>query len=181
MQWIYENSFMKRMVFIYIGNENGIYTDMDGQFWDLVEFSPKLQNNLSEVVKNNFEPNINLNYNSSTRKISNANNIIKEMVKSNKLRYASIYVIDHILQYYKLALMDIYMLGRIFKKFEQKSSTDIFSESANNIIIIAGQKHIESYINFFNKIGSNILYQFSPIVERITPENRCVPMKEIEF
>lgn len=173
------DEFTILMIERYIGDENGIYTDMDNRFWYLCSLSTKLNNNMNEVVGNNFEPNINVHY--INYRLSDDDEIFKDMFKSNKITLRSLSIISRIIWGYDLALMDVYMLGRIFKQFKHKSQDDIFSESADNIIIIAGNKHIKSYIDFFTKIGSEVIYQSQPLVEPIKNRDRCVPMVKLEF
>lgn len=173
------DDFMKEMVKRFIGDENGVYNDMDDRFWYMIMRSPKIKSNVGEIVGNNFEPNITLRYKKDQK--SDDNDIVKEMIKTNKITYDSLYLISRILWSYDVALMDVYMLGRIFKQFKQKTPDDIFSESADNIIIIAGNNHIKSYIDFFTKIDSKIIYQSPPFKESLSPDNRCVPFHELTF
>ena len=177
------DTFTKNMVNKYIGDENGIYSDMDNRFWGLVDKSEKLKSYLtSDVVKNNFIPNINLQYDIFTKRGDSTadDDIIKELIKTNKMTDDSIYIIWAILVGYGVSLMDLYMLGRIFKTFKQKTVYDISAESAENIIIVAGNYHINNYIDFFNKIDSKMLYR-NDLPDTISAGNRCMPLVELEF
>ena len=59
--------------------------------------------------------------------------------------------------HYGVSIMDVYMLGRILKKFE-RSDHNNYSLYAENIIIIAGMNHIKKYKIFFINIGGVVLH-----------------------
>jgi hypothetical protein len=168
--------FIKKMMRTYIGDVNGIYTDMEDRFWKLINGSVKMRSNVSEFVRNNYKP----NFTQSTKLYGGKNIKIDKRIDNY-----SLWIIENIMLDYGAAIMDIYLIGRIFKQFKRKSPGDIFAESADNIIIICGDFHIDNYINFFNKINSSIIYRTNIKCDDddppIKPEDRCIPMHNMKF
>jgi hypothetical protein len=159
----------------YIGDENGFYANANTNFWVLVNTSPKLQRNLNKVVSDNFNPNLDQSM------YKEFDNNFKEMLKSKKIDSEMTAYLYTLLSNIGTSLMDVYMLGRIFKQFKQKLPNDISAETADNIIIVAGHMHIKNYSNFFTKIGGNVVYEYLPKNPIMEARNRCVPMYEINF
>jgi len=158
----------------YIGDKNGIYDTIDDGFWNVVESSPKLKKNVGNVVREFFKPEIYHKMN------DDHNNSVKNIMKSGNMTCADALWFDGFLStIYGLALMDVYLLGRMFKTFSPKLLTDVSTPmSADNIIIIAGDTHIRAYINFFKGLDdSEFLYESSAsdIQDTIkNPSIRCV-------
>lgn len=69
-------------------------------------------------------------------------------------------------------VMDIYMLGRIFKKFINKETGEV--SEAKNIIIFTGNGHNIHYHDFFNKIG------FKSLIHDDN-KNNCIKLKHPLF
>lgn len=160
----------------YIGDEYiGIYDNIDDKFWNLVESSLKIKKNLSKIVRDNFEPKI------YTKTNKYMNEAIKNIMKSGNMSCNDALSFSSFLgTVYGSALMDVYLLGRIFKTFSPKLIIDIPTpSSADNIIIIAGNAHIDTYIDFFTKIDGSIFLYKSPPLSSVSdilknPSIRCV-------
>ena len=165
---------------LYIGDENGIYADIDGRFWNLVRSSIKLNKNVGQIVFDNYEPDIYSGYwNITETDFIKEIMITKEISSLNVIKFQSF-----LLTVYGFALMDVYLLGRIFKKFVKNSGPDItplvIDNAANNIFIIAGNNHIKKYKNFFKKINSTILQQFELDTDTsLNPSKRCIKYENI--
>ena len=165
----------------YIGDENDIYPNVDKCFFDLVKSSKKLMKNVNDFVLKHFEPNIYQKY----KDVFKHRNVIKDIVLTKKISYNHASDLDlFYATIYGFALVDIYLLGRLFKKFIPRD-TGIHSTSTNNIIIIAGQLHINEYVDFLTKIGSKIIHEPTkiPNISMIAknPSKRCVPFHDITF
>lgn len=166
----------------YIGDENGIYKDIDERFWKLVKTSHKLKRNVGDIVINNFDPNIYKQY----HEYDFDYDFIGQIITTHELTpQNATYMNDFIDIIYGAALMDVYILGRMFKHFIPKSSDDIQNEYANNIIIITGNIHTRNYLSFLKKINSTVIYESMDVDDYDTfeehPYKRCVAFHPIKF
>ena len=216
--------FIIDMIRKYLGDENGIYPDIDTKLIDVIRSSPLLTKNVNNYVIENFKPNILEQYVKSDFQFK-----ISDIIKTKKLTaidainfdhfYSVIYgsskiyvnacihicfrvgfhcyamefceakrtknicvcMQTHIFLQCGAALMDMYILGRLFKKFVPKTEDDISAEYAKNIIIITGARHTQTYLEFFKKINSEVLYETKYTTTGIDATKRCVPFIEFKF
>jgi len=76
-----------------------------------------------------------------------------------------------------LPVMDIYLLTRVFKKFDNSmrvNKSGIHQDYANKVIIVAGFRHIENYISVLLNLNYKITFQSS-----IDEKSQCVNVKNI--
>lgn len=76
-----------------------------------------------------------------------------------------------------VSVMDIYLLSRVFKKFDNSmrvNKSGIHQDYANKIIIVAGFHHIENYISVLLSLNYKITFQSS-----INEKSQCVNVKNI--
>ena len=74
-------------------------------------------------------------------------------------------------------VMDIYLLSRVFKKFDNSmrvNKSGIHQDYANKVIIVAGFRHIENYISVLLNLNYKITFQSS-----IDEKSQCVNVKNI--
>ena len=164
----------------YFGDENGIYSDIDKKFWNGIKSSPKLSKNLNTIVEENFDTNIYLKYKTFP------NDFMKEIMSSGIISPLNgAYLHSFIAFMYFNTVMDVYLLGRMFKNFTRIDSKDISAETAENIYVIAGDYHIVRYINFLKKLNSSvILYNEQHNNNTVSSSDRCVmiqPLLEYQY
>ena len=66
------------------------------------------------------------------------------------------------------SIMDLYLLSRIFRTFDINKELPYDS---TNIIIYSGNHHIETYIDWLQKLGFKKLYDFN---STITEKKACI-------
>jgi len=81
-------------------------------------------------------------------------------------------------------LMDIYLLGRLFRRydppFNSKPKTDFNNSPVKNAVIYSGDNHKNIYDKFFKKIKAINLYSFnSPFIINDDIEAQCVEIPTI--
>jgi hypothetical protein len=109
-----------------------------------------------------------------TRKQLKKSNIEREIYETfeNQI-YLTWQAIKSVQQYYKkeipakqvknitnlfdVPMMDIYILSRMFRTFQQKENE--YSESPKNIMVYAGMYHINLYSRFLTKLGFKLLHK----------------------
>lgn len=158
----------KKIIVKYIGNESGIYSPkiIKNNLWMFIENEERIRRNIGQnmdLLKNNFPFSEHLMDLTDQDKLT----FIRVMSNSKIHNSYELTIFASIILIFASAIMDVYIIGRIFKKFIQKKSDDIAQEYANDIIIIAGDVHIQTYINFFQNIASDV-----HINEK--SESRCV-------
>jgi hypothetical protein len=183
----YSNEIMPEFILFiekYIGNKNGLYNDINDRFWRLITTSNKLMKNLRDTSYDIIKQNYNLNLFEGGMAFMGAKDLfdddIKNMIITKRYDEKPIPLKSFMFNYGK-SIMDVYMLGRILKKFE-KSNDNGYSPYAENIIIVAGNAHIEKYKIFFLNIGSVILHEESIGDLDYTlnnPSKRCIKFEPI--
>jgi len=74
---------------------------------------------------------------------------------SNTFRYFMAFI-GHFIVY----SMDIYTISRMFRKFDKTKSGDIeLHPSADNVVILAGDAHIQTYIAFMRDLGFQTVFE----------------------
>lgn len=168
----YSNNFSYFMnTFVYSYNKNmdtiKIYSDISEKIWtDLIYSNPKLKRNtlidsdilvqLKKYIGGNIKYIIEKHSKDFHKMIlfMENNNIFQYKSMSDftflntNIRYLSIFVII-----ISSCVMDVYTIGRMFKKFSNKSQSYITKETADNIIVIAGKAHNDFYSVILEKIG----------------------------
>lgn len=169
------SNIMKDTIKKYIGDENGIYKDIDKKFIELIYDIPYLKSRIDPIVFNNFEPEIYKLYSEKEKEYLINKNFIQEYLKTKYITIENVSIINDLIKFmlniYSPKLMDIYALGRIFKKFSAQDN--IISKTTKNIFMIAGKTHTDTYINFFKKIGGELIY--NEVYDRNT---RCVSLPD---
>jgi hypothetical protein len=172
----------------YIGNEQGIYADINHREWNLINTSNKIKKNIKDsydLIRYKYPLDV-LTYNEDTKNNQKIINIIiidiLETQTYNILRDDVIMdIFRAFLRAYGAILMDVYLLGRIFKKFNTEIDKS-YPAITKNIIIIAGNNHIMHYKTFFENIGSHItayeLRSDKMITHGVTPF-KCVGFRPI--
>jgi len=157
----------------YISNGHDLYDDYQERFWKLVTENYKITKNLqdnTEFIKKYYSLDMLKNTWSSNMNNINYKSIDHTPCSLNCHRDLRNFIIK-----YGACVMDVYLLARLFKKFNARSQETY----VENAIIIAGGHHIKQYYNFFINIGSEIVYhQPMTSLENIVgnPSTRCVNM-----
>lgn len=101
------------------------------------------------------------------------NNKINNIIRTKKIHNINdLDALYKILLIVGASIMDIYLLGRMFKKFKVKKSEDIQQEFAKDVIIIAGDMHVKNYIKFFEKINGRKIFHEDNISKCVSnPKN----------
>lgn len=145
----------------YIGNKNGIYLDIDRRFWKLISRSDKIKNNMDPIIYKNYEPNL-----LSAYLKFDSIDCIKEIMTRKKITLITALLLYGLIIMYGSALMDVYLIGSVLKG------------SGKDVFIIAGDRHIKTYLNFFKSINSEIIYESVNVPSvKLTmkyPSKRCV-------
>jgi len=106
-------------------------------------------------------------------------------VSYNRIRYLLDIILD-LLLYLNCYLIDVYLLGRVFKIFdidtidEKKQRITDEPEEPRNIIIYAGNLHSNVYRNFLQKVGFEVIALAGPDwrkSETRTGYNYCIDMR----
>jgi len=169
----------------YIGDENGLYDDSIERFWKLVYSSVKLSRSLTidqdvlNIIKQVIDEKVKfiINENRDVMKVYLSELYDRKSIESGMT------TINFFVPYLAL-LMDVYSLGRIFKRFERKGRPgELYQEDARNIIIIAGIHHILIYKLVLDQLDFKLVFNSFPDKVRTTdfvqeielnPQLRCV-------
>jgi hypothetical protein len=147
----------------YISNEHYIYNDIYERMWTFIESSDKLKRNFSalrEQLSEQYEQYIIDYYSKYTENLltTDLNELVSNIVKDNIIHIGeeSEKGIKDFIQFlwgYEVMIMDIYVLGRLFKPYVENS------------IIIAGNAHIENYLDILQHIGCEIIFNKQSYLE----------------
>jgi len=156
----------EHVIFIskFIGNKDGTYDNIDKKFWELIGFSDKLKKNFMDMPDKKVKEVIMNYYSDKIKKLINPklNVEIKLMMLTNgkeemnfeKDNYDALF---YFFIEYGVYIMDIYILGRLFKKFNDPDKNKQFTK---NSVIIAGNSHIKNYEEVLKKIGFNVVFNY---------------------
>jgi len=135
--------------------------------WKIIEHHPKFKKNLeyvSEKLKEHYQDEL-ASYLDETYKNKKRSDLINDVFK--ELMWKG-HIIDNELNMqiiwafftkYSVFFMDIYLIGRMYKTFKPKKESDIQAPTADNIIVLAGCKHIEHLKRYFEKTNCQIVYE----------------------
>lgn len=161
---IHLDNEIKYFIKKYIADENGIYSDEKilKNAFELCKSIPRIERNIGnnkELIEKYYKIH---NYFDITKKYDNG--VIKNFLNDPDSIISdkeTIFGIRWLILDFSSIIMDIYLLARTLKKFDPKKreeTTVIKQEYANDIIIIAGDAHIKTYVEFYKNISSDILF-----------------------
>ena len=134
----------------FMGDENGLYDDIDQRFWKLIERSDKLNRNFSSLTPKDREY-VKLYYSTLIREFKeeykkDIDPIINNISTKEEINFSDINKLSDLLHEFAVMIMDIYILGRLFKEYVQNS------------IIIAGRNHTDKYEDILKNIGYKVIF-----------------------
>lgn len=98
----------------------------------------------------------------------NLRKVLKQKLEYGEFIKENIEILSDIELQYNVMVMDFYLLARLLKKYKYDSTKKINQDYAKNIIIAAGNLHIEEYVKFFKDyMNYQVLYQENNLVERL--------------
>ena len=147
---------------------------------------------MSDKMKKNmaFDDNVNENIieyfeeklNNMNKKKSELDPYFKRMIKTDEITQDDHGMIGLFFLEYTSIIMDLYLLGRMFKQFSKKDyPEEIYQEFTKNNIVLAGAEHIETYKSVLTKLGFSTLYEKKATGYPYTnPDARCV-VTDVDF
>lgn len=135
--------------------------------WKIIETLPKFKKNLVNVydkLKEHYQDELVsfLDEKIQNKKRSDMiNDVFKDLMRKGHIidKGMNMQIIWAFFTKYSVFFMDVYLIGRMYKTFKPSKESDIPVETAENIIVLAGCKHIEHLKKYFEKTNCQIIYE----------------------
>jgi hypothetical protein len=150
------------------------------EFWDYLMSFPKMQKNYNMINDSVTKKKMREFFYDGIKEIT--------LPKLSGVKDDDILMIGAFVFKMAQKIMDLYVLCRVFKRFSKKTENNPHEDVATKIIIVAGNDHIESYVDFLtNKLDYQPVYKnmariktgFDEDIDPINTNNRCVNINNI--